>query len=70
MLSGACHELPPLPAVEPATSVLSFRRVAVIFAPDGRQAQRTPRPTRETIPAVSVPPYSRIIFRAGSVSVR
>jgi hypothetical protein len=70
MLSGACHELPPMPATEPAPSVLCFRRVAVTFAPDGRQAQRAPRSRRDTIPAVSVPPYSRIIFRAGAVSVR
>jgi hypothetical protein len=69
MLSAACHELPP-PAAEPAPSVLSFRRVAVTFAPDTRQTRRAPHPRHDGVPAVSVPPYSRIVFRAGSALVR
>jgi len=70
MLSVACPVLPPSPAGEPASSMLSFRRVAVTFAPDNRQPRRAPQRRRDSIPAVSVPPYSRIVFHAGSVLVR
>jgi hypothetical protein len=69
MLSVACHESPPPPPAEPAPAVYSFRRLAVTFESDDRQG-RNPRRRRTAIPAVTVPAYSRIVFRAGSVSVR
>jgi uncharacterized protein (DUF934 family) len=70
MLSAACHELPPLPAEPPAPSLLSFRRIGVTFAPDNRRTQGAPYPRRVSVTAVSVPAYSKIVFRAGAALAR
>ena len=70
MLSAECHETQPAPAAEPVPSAVSLRRIAVSFAPEGRQAQSARHPQRQNLPAVRLPPYSRIVFRAGSISVR
>ena len=70
MLSAACLELPPLPAAESAQSMLPLRPIAVTFAPDLRQARRTPQTRRGGVPVVRVPPYSRIVFRGGSAIAR
>jgi hypothetical protein len=69
MLSVACHESLPPPPAEPAPVVYSFRRLAVAFENDDRQVRNGRRPRRR-VPTVSVPAYSRIVFRAGTVSVR
>jgi hypothetical protein len=70
MLSAACHEsLPSPPPAESAPAAFSFRRLAVTFDNDDRQERRQRRrgPAQQT---VSIPAYSRIVFRAGAVSVR
>jgi hypothetical protein len=68
MLSAACHESPPPPSAEPAPAAYSFRRLAVTFESDDRRGRNTRR--RPAIPTVTIPAYSRIVFRAGAVSVR
>jgi hypothetical protein len=70
MLSAACHEsLPSPPPAESAPAAFSFRRLAVTFDNDDRQErrQRRRRPAQQT---VTIPAYSRIVFRAGAVSIR
>jgi hypothetical protein len=67
MLSVACHESPP-PA-EAAPAAFSFRRLAVTFEGNDRPRQNARR-QRSSVPAMKVPAYSRIVFRAGTVSVR
>jgi hypothetical protein len=69
MLSAACHESPPPPPTEPAPVAYSFRRLAITFDNDDRRG-RNKRRQRTAIPTVTVPAYSRIVFRAGTVSVR
>jgi len=70
MLSAACHEsLPEPPPAEPAPAAYSFRRLGVTFDNDDRRESR-PRRRRPSEQTVSIPAYSRIVFRAGSVSVR
>jgi hypothetical protein len=73
MLSVACPEPATSPApsaAEPPRSAMPFRRIAVSFAAGSRPAPSPRRPQRDQIPTVPLPRYSRIIFRAGSVSVR
>jgi len=67
MLSAAYHEPPTPPAVEPVPSTATLRRIAVTFAPD-RSAAAARRERREPPPMASPPRFSRIVFRAGSVS--
>jgi hypothetical protein len=69
MLSVACHESPQPQSAEPAPAAYSFRRLAVAFESDDRRGQnkRRRRPADQT---VTIPAYSRIVFRAGTVSVR
>ena len=69
MLSVACHESPEPQPAEPAPAAYSFRRLAVAFDNDDRRGQnkRRRRPAEQT---VTIPAYSRIVFRAGAVSVR
>jgi len=69
MLSAACHESPPPPPAEPAPATYSFRRLAVTFDNDDRRGRNTRR-RRPAVPTVTIPAYSRIVFRAGAVSVR
>ena len=69
MLSIACHESLPPPPAEPAPAAYSFRRLAVAFENDDRRGQ-SQRRQRRPVPTVTVPAYSRIVFRAGAVSVR
>jgi len=69
MLSAACHESLPPPSAEPAPADYSFRRLAVAFENDDRQVRNGRRP-RRLVPTMNVPVYSRIVFRAGTVSVR
>ena len=69
MLSAACHE-PPVPAAEPVPSAASLRRIAVTFAPERRELASGRRGQRDLSTLVSIPRLSRIVFRAGSVSVR
>lgn len=70
MLSVACHESPPSPPpAEPAQAVYSFRRLGVTFDNDDRRG-RSPRRRRLAEQTMTVPAYSRIVFRAGAVSVR
>ncbi len=69
MLSVACQE-PSAPVPEAAPSALSLRRIAVTFAPERRLDTSTRRGQRGLPPMVSIPRFSRIVFRAGSVSVR
>jgi hypothetical protein len=73
MLSAACHEPSPPSPEEPVPAVYSFRRLDVTFENDERNGSRQGRGTRRrrpAIPTVSVPAYSRIVFRTGTVSVR
>jgi hypothetical protein len=70
MLSAACHEsLPSPPPEDPAPAAFSFRRLAVTFDNDDRR-ERSQRRRRTTEQTVTIPAYSRIVFRAGTVSVR
>ncbi len=70
MLSVACHESPPpAPPAEPAQATYPFRRLAVTFDNDESRG-RVQRRRRAAIPTLSVPVYSRIVFRAGAVSIR
>jgi hypothetical protein len=69
MLSAACHESPPPQPAEQAPAAYSFRRLAVAFDNDGRREQNARR-RRPAVPTVTIPAYSRIVFRAGAVSVR
>jgi hypothetical protein len=69
MESLACQEVTACPAEEPAPAAARSRKLAVAFQFDnlrnGEKARRlTPRP------AIAVPAYSRIVYRAGAVSVR
>ena len=74
MLSAACHEsLPSPPPAESAPAAFSFRRLAVTFDNDDRNDVRRERSQRRRRPAeqtVTIPAFSRIVFRAGAVSVR
>ena len=69
MLSTACQE-PPALAVEVGPSAESLRRIAVTFAPERRPPASGRRGQRELPPMVSLPRFSRIVFRAGNASVR
>jgi hypothetical protein len=69
MLSVACHESSPPPPEEPAPAIFSFRRLAVAFEPKG-QHNRKVRDKRAATPTIAVPAYSRIVYRAGTVSFR
>jgi hypothetical protein len=70
MLSVACHESQPVPPpAEPAPATYSFRRLAVAFENDDRRG-RNPRRRRQAEQRLSIPAYSRIVFRAGAASVR
>jgi len=69
MLSAACHESLPPPPAESAPTSYSFRRLAVAFDNDDRRGQN-PRRQRRIVPTVTLPAYSRIVFRAGAVSIR
>ena len=72
MLSVACHESLPPPPAEPAPAGFSFRRLVVTLEKDDRRGQkaRHQRPSFPPVPAMKVPIYSRIVFRAGMTSVR
>jgi hypothetical protein len=70
MLFAECHELQPPAAEEPARPVVPLRRLAVTFAPESRQAAGMRTGRRDGMPAVRVPAYSRIVFRAGTTRVR
>jgi hypothetical protein len=72
MLSSACHESLPPPPAEPATAAYSFRRLDDSFAQDDRRGQKARRqhPSFPAVPTTKIPAYSRIVFRAGTVSVR
>jgi hypothetical protein len=69
MLSPACHE-PPALVVEAAPSAGALRRIAVTFAPERPPPVSGRRSQRELPPLVSLPRFSRIVYRAGSVSIR
>jgi hypothetical protein len=69
MLSAACHESPPPQPADPAPAAYSFRRLAVAFASDDRQGRNTRR-RGLAVPTMTIPAYSRIVFRAGAVSIR
>jgi hypothetical protein len=70
MLSVACHEsLPSPPPAEPAQATYPFRRLAVTFDNDEGRG-RGQRRRRAAMPSMSIPIYSRIVFRAGAVSIR
>ena len=70
MLSAACHEsLPEPPPAEPAPAAYSFRRLAVTFDNDDHRESR-PRRRRPAEQTLTIPAYSRIVFRAGTVSFR
>ena len=70
MLSVACHESQPEPPpAEPALAAYSFRRLAVAFENDDRRGL-PPRRRRRIEQTLRIPAYSRIVFRAGAVSVR
>jgi hypothetical protein len=69
MACVVCRDLP-LPSVEePAATVSSSRRPALVAGPESRRG-RGSRRLRSGIPATIVPVYSRIIYRASVVSVR
>ena len=86
MLSVACHESLPPPPAEPAPAGFSFRRLVVTLEKDDRRGQKArhqrpsfpPVPAKvvlwslvsTAVPAMKVPIYSRIVFRAGMTSVR
>lgn len=73
MWSVDCHEpttVPTPPALETGRSDLALRRLALSLAPERGCLQAARRPRHESLPTVAVPAYSRIIFRAGAVSVR
>ena len=70
MLSAAYHEsLPSPPPAEPTPADFSVRRLAVTFDNDDRRT-RSQRRRRAAEQTVTIPAFSRIVFRAGSVSVR
>lgn len=70
MLSVAYHEPPTEPTAPPERSIAPLRRIAVTFPPPAKDRAR-PRPSkRAAAAAVTVPGYSRIIFRAGAVLAR
>jgi hypothetical protein len=70
MLSVACHEsLPEPPPAEPTPAAYSFRRLGVTFDNDGRRGH-SQRRRRQAEQSMTLPAYSRIVFRAGTVSVR
>jgi hypothetical protein len=73
MWSVDCHEpttMPTAPAMETGSSALALRRLALSLAPERGGMPAARRPRHESLPTVAVPPYSRIVFRAGAVSVR
>jgi hypothetical protein len=68
----------PMPAAETPRSTLALRRLVVSFAQSTKR-KRKPRRTKpksarpsscEGAARVSVPVYSRIVFRAGMISAR
>ena len=69
MESFACQEVASILDEGAAPAAARSRRLAVAFQFDslrGRDRQRTPDP----LPAITVPAYSRIVYRAGAVRVR
>jgi hypothetical protein len=68
MLSVACHESPQPQPAEPAPAVYSLRRLAVTFDSEDRRGRNTRR--RQNVTTVTIPAYSRIVFRAGTAQVR
>jgi hypothetical protein len=57
------------PAESPATPLARPRKVAVGFQFDNLRGKEEPR-KRPVRAAIAVPPYSRIVYRAGSVSIK
>jgi hypothetical protein len=73
MLSVDCHTPPAMPtppALESGRSGLPWRRLALSLAPDGGARPVVRRVRHASVPTVAIPPYSRIVFRAGAVSLR
>jgi hypothetical protein len=70
MLSVAYHEPPTEPTAPPERSIAPLRRIAVTFPALPRETPRPRQTKRAAAPAVAVPRYSRIIFRAGAVLAR
>ncbi len=68
MLSIACDEPTSAQEAEPLPAALPVRRLAVTFESSARR-RRSTEGKRER-GAVSVPAYSRIVFRAGAASAR
>ncbi len=66
MLSIACDDVPTATEEEPAPAPLPLRRLAVTFETSSRRR----RSTNKRDAAVSIPEYSRIVFRAGAASAR
>jgi hypothetical protein len=73
MLSVDCHEpatVPTPPAIEAERSTLALRRLAFSLAPERGYARTARSPRRDPVPTITIPPYSRIVFRAGTAVVR
>jgi hypothetical protein len=70
MLSAASQESAAPSAPESVPSAVSLRRITVTFASERGQATGPRRGRRDVSAAVSLPRFSRIVFRAGSASVR
>jgi hypothetical protein len=70
MESAACQEMTTCPAEEPAAAAIRPRQQAAAFQFDNLR-DRVERP-RRLVPraAIAVPAYSRIVYRAGAVTVR
>jgi hypothetical protein len=69
MESLACQEVTARPAEEPTTPAAPPRQLTVAFRFDNLRGREKPR--RLALgPAIAVPTRSRIVYRAGAVSVR
>jgi len=65
----ACQDVTASPAEEPEAQAARPRKLAVGFQFDNLRGQARPRRLPMRV-AVTVPTYSRIVYRAGSISVR
>ena len=69
MMNVACHEPATSPATEPVVASSALRRPGITPVFDTR-INRSERRRRGATQSIAVPVYSRIVYRAGTVSVR
>jgi hypothetical protein len=68
MMSVACDEPATATAEEPVLAASPMRRPAITPVLDTRGTRETRR--RRITQSINVPVYSRIVYRAGTISVR